>query len=169
MPHQEYLQVINYNISFTPAVINVVNLFDIPMPQCGPKQICNIHKVSTVFDGSALNVRWTIFLSLEPRDRFIRNNVHTQVMNDVFYQRIVFTQTGSFESPTVQTENYPYPFAYPYEKLRCGVVSSSIATGITWNVLVFYTIEPIEAKQLTAITIRRGTVAAIRTPGGPSA
>lgn len=163
MPHQEYLQVLHYNISFVPPDTGLV-LFDIPMPKCGPKQICNIHKVTTIHDASANGIRWVLLLSLEPNDRFLRDNVHTQVMNDVFYKRVQWNLT-QMHARMMHTEDYPYPIAFPYEKMRMGLRQSSVATGSTWNILIFYTIESISAQQLTAITLRRGTVRHAREQG----
>lgn len=164
MPHQEYLQVVNYNLNFTPPDTGQI-LFDIPMPLCGPKQICNIHAVETVHDASSTGIRWALLLSMEPNDRFLKENIHTQSMNDVFYKRIVWNLAGTSLPPMNHRANYPYPIAYPYERMRLGVRQSSIATGSTWNILIFYTIEAISAQQLTAITVRRGTVKHAREQG----
>ena len=142
-----------------------MQLFDIPMPKCTPKEICNIQKVSTVFDASPNGIRWQLLLSLEPKDRFLLNNVHTAVMNDVFYKKLFFRISASVEAN--HSESFvDFPFAYPYETLRMGLQQSSVATGSTWNILIYYTIEAIDTKQLTAITIRRGTVRHAR-PQGP--
>lgn len=164
MPHTLYLQTINYNISFVPPDTNVV-LFDIPMPRCTPREICNIHMVTTVFDASANGIRWVLLLSQEPDDRFIKDNRHTATMNDVFYKRVQWN-LAMMESTAMHTAKYPYPIAYPYMTLRLGLRQSSLATGSTWNVVIFYTVEPIDSSQLTAITIRRGTTRHARE-GGP--
>ena len=104
-------------------------------------------------------------LSLEPDDRFLRENVHQQVMNDVFYKRVVWNLSGTSLPDQNHRSNYAYPFPFPYETMRMGLRQSSIATGSTWNILIYYTIEPITAEQLTAITIRRGTIAHARAQG----
>jgi len=164
LPHQEYLQVIDFNINFVPPDTSMQTL-DIQMPLCTPKQICNIHKVTTVHDNSSNGIRWTILLSLEPKDRFLKNSIDRTYQNDVFYKRVQWN-LAMMESTQMHTADYPYPFAYPYDKLRVGLQQSSVATGSTWNVLIFYTIEPITPTQLTAITVRRGTVRHARE-GGP--
>ncbi len=158
------MQVVNYNLSFTPPNTGQI-LFDIPMPQCGPKQICNIHAVETVHDSSSTGIRWVLLLSKEPSDRFLKENVHTQSMNDVFYKRVVWNLANTHLPPNNHRADYPYPIAYPYDRMRMGVRQSSIATGSTWNILIFYTIEAISAQQLTAITVRRGTVKHAREQG----
>ncbi len=165
MPHREYLQFVNYNISYTTGGNNILDLFDIPMPLCGPKEICNIKGVTTVFDGSATGVRWRLWLSLEPKDRFLNTNVHTQTMNDVFYYKVHWNIANVTSSDMNHTIMYPDPIAYPYDKMRMAVTQSGTGAGATWNVIIYYTIEPIEPKQLTAITIRRGTVKHAREQG----
>jgi len=163
LPHQEFLQVIHYNINFQPPDPELV-LFDIEMPHCGPRQICNLHMVETVHDNSNTNIRWVLLLSLEPKDRFLRDNVHTAYSNDTFYKRVFWSQTSGIPQRD-HTARYPYPIAYPYETMRLGLRQSSVGTGSTWNILIFYTIERIDKDQLTAITVRRGTVKHARGQG----
>ena len=164
MPHTEYLQVLNFNISYTP-VVTTVELHDIPMPKCSNRQICNIHAVETVHDASSTGIRWVLLLSLDPSDQFQRDNAHHQESNDTFYKRVHWQISGAFAPPNNHRSNYPYPFPYPYEKMRMGLRQSSLATGSTWNILIYYTIESITPAQLTAITIRRGTVKHAREQG----
>jgi len=164
MPHQEYLQIVHYNVSFVPPDTNLV-FFDIPMPLCGPRQICNIHAVETIHDASSTGIRWVLLLSMEPNDLFIKDNVHTQSSNDTFYKRVVWNLANTDLPEMNHTSYYAYPIAYPYEKLRMGLRQSSISTGSTWNIIIYYTIEPISAQQLTAITVRRGTVKHARAQG----
>ncbi len=154
----------HFNINFTPADTGL-NLFDVQMPKCGPREICNIHRIETPLDRSANNIRWVIMASLEPRDRFERDGVHTQYQNDVFYKKVYFSlATGTFNDANLWSD-YPFPIAFPYEKMRWATRTSSVATGTTWDIIIFYTIEPIDPKQLTAITIRRGTVKHARAQG----
>jgi len=164
LPHQEYLQLVHWATNFTPPDTNVV-LHDIQMPKCGPKQICNIHAIETHLDASANGIRWVIKASLDPNDRFPREFVHLAYSNDVFYQRIVFPQGNTTDRDWSKQRIYPFPIAYPYEKMRWMTRTSSVAAGTTWDVLIFYTIEPIDQKQLTAITLRRGVVKHAREQG----
>lgn len=167
MPHQEYLQVIKFQISFTPPDTGI-QLFDIQMPKCGPRSICNIHSIHTVFDASSNNIRWVISASMEPSDTWQKEFVHRAYHNDEFYRRLVWTLSGGRFQDGLRETNYPYPIAYPYDKMRWMTRTSSIATGTTWDVFIFYTIEPIDSTRLTAITVRRGTTRHARE-GGPEA
>lgn len=164
MPHIEYLQQVHRVINFTPPDTEM-QLHDIQMPKCGPKQICNIWGITTAFDNSSNNIRWVLLLSKEPSDRFTRHAIHTAYMNDVFYYRAVWTLSGGRFQEGKEDTWYPYPIAYPYDRMRAGTRTSSIATGTTWNIIIHYTIEAISKEQLTAITIRRGTVAHARAQG----
>ena len=160
----------HFTRSIVPPDTNLV-LFDIQMPKCSPKQICNIHQIQTIHDGSSSGIRWSIMASLDPNTRFVENALNDTYKNDVFYYKIIWTISNSGTHGSDAPTHYPYPIAYPYEKMRWATITSSVATGTKWDILIFYTIEPIDAKQLTAITLRRGTVRHAREqgpePGGP--
>ncbi len=165
MPHKEYLQLVHHVRNLIPPDA-LLRIFDIQMPKCGPREICNIHMITTVFDASATGLRWTIMASLEPSDLFTKHTVHSAYENDVFYFRVVWTLGSTGRGPDEHTIYYPHPIAFPYEKMRWADQQSSIGAGVNWDILIYYTIEPIDTSQLTAITIRRGTVRHAR-PGGP--
>jgi len=164
MPHIEYLQQVHKVHNVVPPA-TTIQLHDIQMPKCGALEICNIWGVTTIFDSSSNNIRWVIMLSKEPSDRFTRDTVHNSYMNDVFYYRNVWTLSGGRFQSGLKNTWYPYPIAFPYDRMRYATRTSSVATGTTWNIILHYTIESITKAQLTALTVRRGTVAHARGQG----
>jgi len=169
MPH-EFMQFINYIVSFQPSSAIPVHLFDIPMPKCTPKEMCLIHAFETIWDMSANDIRIELWASLEPSDRILFIDTHTKHQQDIFYSARLWRSIDGASGVSSHTQNwityYNHPVPYPYEKLRIGVRTTSAATGLAVDVRIHYTIEPISAKQLTAITLRRGTVRHAR-PQGP--
>lgn len=168
MPHREFLQIVHFALNFNAADTNLL-LFDIEMPKCGPKEICLIHQVDALWDSSSFGFRRTLLLSREPSDTFPRHNVDHQYQNDLIFKSVWWTvnssSSGAWSYIARDYVKFSYPIPYPYERMRGGVQISNIAAGITVDISIYYTIEGIDAKQLTAITIRRGTVRHARAQG----
>lgn len=167
--HLKFLQHVSYFHTEVPVDTGLV-LFDIEMPKCGPNKICSIHMVEWIWDHRDGGIRWVGYLSKEPDDRFVFDNVHQSTNGDVFFQTvdwiIVSGGTGQSGYKGKDYTRYPYPIGYPFETLRGGARVSSPAFGIQFNVVIYYTVEDITQAQLTALTVRRGRTRHAR-PTGP--
>jgi len=168
MSSRQFLQSVMHN--WQTLAQSAIQLRDIQMPKCGPNRICNIWGIRVTWDQTAFEIRWRLFLSLEPSDRFEDVDVDGAYLNDIFYRLNVLMDaltSGVADAPRESTVMFPIPFAYPYEKLRAG---NDASTGVAadWHIQILYTIDEITSRQLTAITVRRGTTRHAR-PGGPEA
>ncbi len=163
--HREFLQTLMYQFSGTATGADI---FDVPMPRCNPKEICLIQGVRIAWDMTANDIQWRLILSLEPKDQFTKRDVFRHLDTDWFYYLRVINDLnteGMADRTRVDQIIFPLPFAYPYKNLRAFTNTTNGSAGYDWWIQIFYTIEALDKRQLTAITVRRGTVRHAREQG----
>ncbi len=167
MAHQEFLQNINY--VFQGPAATAMTLRDVQMPHCSPRQMCLIQGVRVVWEMTANNIRWRLYMSREPNDRFLNRDTDQHFTSETFYSlsvfRVVNGNSGFDPGKSFDTVWFPHPIPYPYEKLRIGSDSTSGATGRDFTITIYYTVEGVTAKEITALAVKRGTSAHAREQG----
>jgi len=168
MAAHEFLQFQNFWRIQTEVTSNLI-AFDIPMPKCTAKEACLIWGVRVNWNLSATDIRHRLWLSKEPSERFLGVEINAFEDSDIFYFlsffRTIDGASGVSEGPNVDQIIYPKPFVYPYERLRAAAQTTSTGSLPNFHISIMYTIESVNAKQLTAITVRRGTVRHAREQG----
>jgi len=127
-------------------------------------QFTNYHYIQSEAD-----INHRLWISQEPNDRMLGRQTDEFEWNALLYHAILWRTIDGASGETAifsqHTEQFSHAVPYPYDKLRAGADTQN--SGALPNILITirYTIETINLKQLTAISIRRGTVRHARAQG----